>query len=168
MLHVTVRVIPFSVIAFLGLAGDFRRVVRISRICQCSSNLPIALGIRLTPYSVVGLVDTITGIDPVGNSSRSERTRAIETPCAYLLVFHTAHEDDGTDSSTRRFVPRPSAIVPNRCHVPYCALRGEAGCGGHAEHGGFFLRRRPCPPVRNRGTRPTTQSLERRNGIEQW
>src|SRR5512138_3495138 len=87
----------------------------------------------------------------VGNSSRSERTREIEMPCAYLLVFHTAGEDDGTDSPTRRFVPRPTAIVPNRYHVTYCALRGEAGCGGHAEHCGFSPRRKPCPPVCNRG-----------------
>ena len=53
---------------------------------------------------VVGLVDTITGIDPVGNSSRSERTRGIGMPCAYLLVFRTAGEDDGTDATTQKYV----------------------------------------------------------------
>ena len=46
----------------------------------------------------------ITGSDPVGNSSRSERTRAIKTPCAYLIFSHTGGEDDGTGSTTRRYV----------------------------------------------------------------
>jgi hypothetical protein len=100
---------------------------------------------------MVGLEETIKGIDPVANSSRSERTRAIETPCEYLPVFHTALEDDGTGSSTRRCVPPPSATVPDRCRFPCCALQGEARCGGHAEHDGFSARRRPCPPVRNQG-----------------
>jgi hypothetical protein len=77
--------------------------------------------------------------------------RAIETPRACLLVFHTAGEDDGTGSSTRRFVPRPSAIGLARCHVWCFAWRAKARCGGHAEHDGFFPRRRPCPPVCNRG-----------------
>ncbi len=45
----------------------------------------------------------ITGSDTVGNSSGSERTRAIEAPCAYLF-FHNAGEDDGTGSTTRRYV----------------------------------------------------------------
>ena len=97
------------------------------------------------------LAEKITGIDPAGNSSRSERTQAIETPCACLLVFHTVGEVDGTGLSTRRCVPRPSAIVPTRCHVPYRALRGEAGGGENAELDGFSPRRRPCPPVCNRG-----------------
>jgi hypothetical protein len=68
---------------------------------------------RLRFYSelAVGLANTITGIDPAGKSSRSEHMRAIETPRACLLVFHTAGEDDGTGSSTRKFVPRPSAIA---------------------------------------------------------
>ena len=46
----------------------------------------------------------ITGSDPVGTSSRSERTRAIERPCAYLLFSHIAGEDDGTGATTRRYV----------------------------------------------------------------
>jgi hypothetical protein len=46
----------------------------------------------------------ITESDPVGNSSRSERTRVIEAPCACLLFSHTADEDDGTGATTRRYV----------------------------------------------------------------
>ena|ERR1700676_1718315 len=46
----------------------------------------------------------ITGSDPVRNSSRSERTRTIKTPCAYLIFSHTGGEDDGTGSTTRRYV----------------------------------------------------------------
>jgi hypothetical protein len=46
----------------------------------------------------------ITGSDTVGDSSGSERTRAIEVPCAYLFFSHNAGEDDGTGSTTRRFV----------------------------------------------------------------
>src|SRR6266849_4706248 len=93
----------------------------------------------------------ITGSDPVGNSSRSERTRAIEAPCAYLLFFHTAGEDDGTGSTTRRYVLCPSANVLNRCRFPYCALRAAERCDVHEEHGGFSLRRGPDLPVCNRG-----------------
>jgi hypothetical protein len=42
----------------------------------------------------------ITGSDPVGTSSRSERTRAIEAPCAYLLFSYTAGRRPADQTST--------------------------------------------------------------------
>lgn len=72
-------------------------------------------------------------------------------PGAYLRASHTAREDGGTDSAMRKCVPRPSAIAPARCHVPYCALRAGTGCGGRAKHGGCAPRRRPGPPAYNQG-----------------
>lgn len=94
---------------------------------------------------------TITEIVLVRSSSRSEHTQARGMPCAYLPVSHSVREDDGTGSAMRKCVLRPSAIVPTRCHVPYCALRAEARCGVHAEHDAFSPRRRPGPPARSPG-----------------
>jgi hypothetical protein len=48
---------------------------------------------RNAPQIICGLSvwkARITGSDPVGTSSRSERTRAIEALCAYLRFSHTA------------------------------------------------------------------------------
>jgi hypothetical protein len=87
----------------------------------------------------------------VGTSDRSECTRALEMPGAYLPVSHTAPGDGGTDSAMRTYVPRPTAIAPARYHVPYCALRAGAGCGGRAKPGGCAPRRRPAPLAYNQG-----------------
>src|SRR5262249_61800015 len=73
----------------------------------------------------------------VGTSNRSECTRGLEMPGAYLPVSHTAPGDGGIDSAIRTYVPRPTAIAPARYHVPYCALRAGAGCGGRAAGTGF-------------------------------
>ena len=115
---------------------------------------PIALRpLFSTSAVVVPLVAyrTTTGIELGGISNRSECTRGLEVPGAYPLSSHTAGEDGGTGSSTQRSVPRPSAIVPDRCRFPYCASPAEAGCGEHAEPGGFSVRHKPCPPVRSQG-----------------
>src|ERR1039457_1399259 len=66
----------------------------------------------------------ITGTDPVGTSSRSDRTRAIKTPCAYLLSSHTAGEDDGTDAAN---VCPPNSSFGG--HEPsYCGKQKRARC----------------------------------------
>jgi hypothetical protein len=94
---------------------------------------------------------TTTGVRLAGTSSRSECIRALETPGVYLPVSHTAREDDETDSAMRRCVPRPSAVGPARYHVPYCAWRAGAVCGGRAMHGECTLRRKPGHPAYSQG-----------------
>ena len=63
----------------------------------------------------------------------------------YLLVFHTAREDDGTDSATRKYVLRPCATVPTCYRAACCALRAEGGCRGHAAYDGSSPSRTPGP-----------------------
>ncbi len=66
-------------------------------------------------------------------------------PGGYLASSHSAHGDDETDSAMRRYVPRPSAIVPTRYHVSYCALRAEAEFGAYTRHAEWARHRRPGP-----------------------
>lgn len=91
-----------------------------------------------------------TEVELVGTSNKSECTRASEMPGACLAVLHTAGASDETDSTMRRCVPQPSAIVPARYHVSYCAWPAEARFGGYAKHGECTRRRKPgllanCP-----------------------
>jgi len=83
-----------------------------------------------------------TAVELVGTSNKSECTRESEMPRACLVVFHTAGASGETDSTMRKCVPQPSAIVPARCHVSYCAWPAEARFDGHAKHSECTGRRR--------------------------
>jgi hypothetical protein len=83
-----------------------------------------------------------TAIELARTSNKSECTRESEMPGAYLAVFHTAGAGGKTDSTMRRCVPQPSAIVPARYHVSHCAWTFEARYVGHAKHSECTRRRR--------------------------
>ena len=64
----------------------------------------------------------ITGSDPVGNSSRSERTRAIEAPCAYLL-FSVPQAKTTEPVQPREgtfYDPAPSSQTAAVFRTPHC------------------------------------------------
>ena len=88
-----------------------------------------------------------SGAELAGTFNKSECTRGSEMRGAYLPFSHTASGDGETDSAMRRYVLRPSAIAPARYHVSYCALRAEAGSGGHARHAECARHRRPGLPA---------------------
>jgi hypothetical protein len=62
-------------------------------------------------------------------------------------VFRIVRAGDETDSATRRSVPQPTAIVPNRCRVSYCAWPARARCGGHETLAGASRRHRHGHPT---------------------
>jgi len=58
-------------------------------------------------------------------------------PGANLPVSHTAREEGGTGSATRRCVPRPSAIAPARfslSRAPIVVRGNRTDAGSHADY----------------------------------
>jgi hypothetical protein len=66
-------------------------------------------------------------------------------PGACLAFSHSVRGDGETDSTMRRYVPRPSAIARACYHVSYCALRAEVRFCAFARHAECTRHRRPGP-----------------------
>jgi hypothetical protein len=74
--------------------------------------------------------------------------------CAYLLVFHTAREDDGTDSAMRRCVYNP-ATASQPATMPRVApcKQGQDATGTHSATNVF----RVVSPITQHGVRATAR-----------